>query len=631
MNQFIILQVALFLVPLRAWSQKEVTELTSSIIDYSDSKSEQVQDIYEWVTHNIDYDVKKFVKLDYTPLTTTGILRKKKGVCTDYSNLINAMCRSVGIESYTIHGYSKGYLYYPGMPFMRGNHTWNAVLVDSNWIILDATWGAGYLKNVPRFTNKAVHYASLKKKVLTNNKTVFVNAPNNDYFDISSNQLTQDHYPLDPKWLLSEHPVSYTFFKTDSGSSYIDYPNYLEEIERIRFKDEDFQYKIEGLRAEKDNALNSFDLASGYMNIAQHHDITVEVTAGNLSQFEQYLNEYTLIYQASLRYRSTIDSVYKARFSSLKGFSRKQKRLTDKVKSKVKSEEKSLASGEKQRYGKHAAYMKKLSSYTLNIERAELKSLDETAPKPSPSVDSLEHAALSREIRETIEQEHSCWSTMDSLSQHLEERIKAGWNLNDSLFYKHTQFNHKLTGFSEVILADNEAHIIQEAGVLQQMYQEILSSVDVKKNAKKELSQTSFVYYKQASLHQSLLKQHLSHLQEMNKISGYNPALQEQYDFTKKSLKNSYLHAIAYTKAISEYLMGQGDLNEKSLWVLKEQRKNIIKDYQYFAGWYKKTYDREKYIYTTEKRMISRIRSQSFKSQKKVNLKIERYKKSTQK
>lgn len=59
-----------------------------------------------------------------------------------------------GVHSIVLTGYAKGLDYRPGDKFKGNeyNHSWNAVLIDNNWYLVDSHWATRYLvseKNMP--------------------------------------------------------------------------------------------------------------------------------------------------------------------------------------------------------------------------------------------------------------------------------------------------------------------------------------------------------------------------------------------------------------------------------------------------------------------------------------------------
>ncbi|HHX97223.1 MAG TPA: hypothetical protein GX687_07215 [Clostridia bacterium] len=73
-----------------------------------------------------------------TPLKPASlIIQEKKGLCRDYSFVITALARANNLQARVVYGYTEKNEY----------HAWNEVLIDNNWISLDATWDAGYINN----------------------------------------------------------------------------------------------------------------------------------------------------------------------------------------------------------------------------------------------------------------------------------------------------------------------------------------------------------------------------------------------------------------------------------------------------------------------------------------------------
>lgn len=90
---------------------------------------EKAQAVYRYVSDNILYDYVKAltVKSGYVP-DVEETLRTSTGICFDYAALICAMLRSQGIPTKLVMGYAD-----------TSYHAWNSVLIDGEWLRLDAT------------------------------------------------------------------------------------------------------------------------------------------------------------------------------------------------------------------------------------------------------------------------------------------------------------------------------------------------------------------------------------------------------------------------------------------------------------------------------------------------------------
>ena len=104
----------------------------------SKNQYEDMARVYDWVIHNIDYDIEKYkLKMPYhvDPVKT---LQTKKGICQDYAQLTQQLLLASGIESEVKTG---------KVVTDSGTelHAWNEVWADGVLYALDATWGAGFL------------------------------------------------------------------------------------------------------------------------------------------------------------------------------------------------------------------------------------------------------------------------------------------------------------------------------------------------------------------------------------------------------------------------------------------------------------------------------------------------------
>ncbi len=89
-------------------------------------KIEKLAAIFKWITDNItyDYDLAATVQSGYVP-DPDSVLKKKSGICFDYSSLFAAMARSQGIPTRLVIGYAATDIY----------HAWNEVYTEqTGWI-----------------------------------------------------------------------------------------------------------------------------------------------------------------------------------------------------------------------------------------------------------------------------------------------------------------------------------------------------------------------------------------------------------------------------------------------------------------------------------------------------------------
>lgn len=183
---------------------------------------EKVHSIFYWITDNISYNTIRYQPQPVAYIddgiesandndsvlkclderVAEIVLKRRYALCDGYARLFKALCNYAGIKSEVITGYAR--TGFGGRQF-RCNHKWNAVMIDSNWYLLDGTWASGYLD----FSGRT-----------------FIKNYNGSYFLSSPKYFVQDHYPGDIKWtLLNDAPV-------------------IAEFNRSPFKQPAFNYKI---------------------------------------------------------------------------------------------------------------------------------------------------------------------------------------------------------------------------------------------------------------------------------------------------------------------------------------------------------------------------------------------------
>ncbi len=178
----------------------------SALADYltrpAAGSREQVRALFRWITENIAYDtapgsrralVRHAMARHRTP-TGSGsaeTLARRVAVCGGIAGLFESLARAAGIEAVTIVGYSKGRGYTVGRAFRPpGDHAWNAVRLEGEWHLLDATWGGG------AFAGRTYRRAF-----------------DGHYFLTPPEVFIHDHFPEEPAWQLLERPFTLRAFE----------------------------------------------------------------------------------------------------------------------------------------------------------------------------------------------------------------------------------------------------------------------------------------------------------------------------------------------------------------------------------------------------------------------------------
>ena len=150
---------------------------------FSDPK-DKVRAIFDWVTYNINYDVKAGKNNDNEKTSTDLVLKSRKATAAGFAGLFQDMCSVVKIRCLTVDGYAK-YTTEQIIEKPDGfNHTWAVVQLGQSpdsWYYVDPTWGSGYTDD---------------------KKTKFTKAFNADYFFSDKTIFNFQHFPDNSAWML---------------------------------------------------------------------------------------------------------------------------------------------------------------------------------------------------------------------------------------------------------------------------------------------------------------------------------------------------------------------------------------------------------------------------------------------
>lgn len=161
-----------------------VSSLTNGISD----QFLKVKILHDWICDNIAYDTEMYFTGRVSAQDYSSVLKKKKAVCSGYTNLMNQMCELAGIESIGINGYSKGFGY-NGKIGRDTDHAWNAVHIGNKWYLVDVTWDAG---SVDRRT--FIKRYSTEWIFLDSRSFLYSHLPEDDAYQYYAPVLTPDNF-----------------------------------------------------------------------------------------------------------------------------------------------------------------------------------------------------------------------------------------------------------------------------------------------------------------------------------------------------------------------------------------------------------------------------------------------------
>ncbi|WP_298741797.1 transglutaminase domain-containing protein [uncultured Chitinophaga sp.] len=189
-------------------------DLSGAIAPSTKDPREQLQLLLLWADKYLQVDTDRFFSGGY-PLTTDESIEKKIGLCDEYANIVTEFCRLNNIPCIRIEGYVK-YAGFKSTDILDdANHAWNAVYIDSSWLLCDLFWSTCELVSKP----SGYHFI---KKI------------NTAYYLVPPAQLISSHLPLDPVFQFSNYPLSmqafYTAARHPDSSAEASYLNYRDSL-----------------------------------------------------------------------------------------------------------------------------------------------------------------------------------------------------------------------------------------------------------------------------------------------------------------------------------------------------------------------------------------------------------------
>nr|XP_026694483.1 hillarin-like isoform X2 [Ciona intestinalis] len=182
-----------------------VDKVTSSTFTFADlmeelfigqlTDLEKVRILFHWITSQ-DLNAIEFEDdiPEDTPLFYLRAIKQEKGT---YPALFLRLCGAAGLHAKTIKGYVKGVGYHPDHKFGGPDETlygsWNGVLIDGQWRLIDTHWGSRHI----------IEDDDLEIKDW-NTKYRY----EEHYFLTDPDQLISTHFPDDVEWQLLRKPVT---------------------------------------------------------------------------------------------------------------------------------------------------------------------------------------------------------------------------------------------------------------------------------------------------------------------------------------------------------------------------------------------------------------------------------------
>jgi hypothetical protein len=178
---------------------QSIDELASYFSSIESKPIEKARMIYVWLTDNISYDAKAYNLKNIGDNSSSTVFKTKKAVCAGFANLYTDLGEKLGLEIETISGVAKGYEFEENVSDDLEesiNHAWNAIRIDGEWRVFDATWGEGY-----GMSNKKGKLESTKKFDET-------------WFNVNPVNALFTHFPEDMNKQYINNPIRFESFLT---------------------------------------------------------------------------------------------------------------------------------------------------------------------------------------------------------------------------------------------------------------------------------------------------------------------------------------------------------------------------------------------------------------------------------
>jgi len=583
------------------YAQINLSELTVTITDTTQPKVEQAKNIYDWITNNITYDFKSYQTLTPRNLSPEQTLKVRKGLSYEYAGLMTALCKSVGIEAYTVFGYTKDFDYYSNKVFLHLNHCWSVINTGTEWIIADPTWGSGYL------VAKSVMRSKIFNKSGSKTKLNFLKQYNPDYYNIPSADFLKTHYPLDPKWLFENNPPSYKAFESGYADSSLISINWVAEIQKIRGIIPINVMVIEGETALRYNENNLFDYGMAIHSSIPGFDAANKLTTNDIDQINEINSKCTKVTSLLASQRIITDSVYKERFSILKEFSSNQVKTQKIIEKEAIAAQKSYRKNKDENIKKTKGVYEKIVSLELKIKELENTHLKESNNSTETKTDLIKERDIKIAVSDREKQQFTFETSLDSLHKVMDYLLTLDAILNDSILLLYSELNNEFQVLKQVIDSGNEETINDRSDSIWNKFTMCTYLLNRKKGNSTDIDITLKSYKETKNSWETSLKEDQAQLREMYKTTHH---ADDVYDVYKYSLSQNIIFCESQIEFENRVLSHLG-LQQGFIYGTRKQLKHLSKinnsEYKHFENWYNKTYNWENLNFRNDKKVISLV------------------------
>lgn len=301
---------------------RSVVKLANELTGHLTNEEDKLLAIYTWIITNIEYDVDQMTLSQVKEQSIQKTLRRRKGVCMHYSQLMVELCEEAGLECEKIDGNVDKdlWVHVHSNAYHVSDHSWNGVRINGVWQLVDATFDAGYV------TTKERKLAALLKRIFripyVRSKLKFVPEPIYDRYYMAPEEMILDHLPNAPFWQLLNAPMPIDTFRlsTVQKRSYMKtrpnstFYNFNGAINKFRF--DEFKEQFLGFSNLEYSDTNYFSYGFGqenyvFLKLEKYNDTEVKDIADCKQRYDEYDTLYYFIdtSKAVFKKQSSIEKI----------------------------------------------------------------------------------------------------------------------------------------------------------------------------------------------------------------------------------------------------------------------------------------------------------------------------------
>lgn len=144
----------------------EIRKIANELVNEKMDDLQKAKAIHDYVAKNVKYNYSVYLSGINQLNTATAVLDTQLGVCRDYAFTFAAIARAAGIPTKVVYG--------DAINSAKNieKHAWNEAYVNGQWINIDTTWDAGYIKDAKFVTALSDKYFNIPAETFAKTHTV---------------------------------------------------------------------------------------------------------------------------------------------------------------------------------------------------------------------------------------------------------------------------------------------------------------------------------------------------------------------------------------------------------------------------------------------------------------------------